>query len=168
VISLPSFSAFFQALWDFGPFPWQTMLAERIVAGRWPQALDLPTAAGKTACIDAAVYALASQANTPIAERTAPRRIWFVVDRRIVVDEAFERASKIADKLAKAKDGPLKEIADRLLEVGGTKRPLAVARLRGGILRDDNWGRLPSQPTVITSTVDQLGSRLLLELHLPE
>jgi CRISPR-associated endonuclease/helicase Cas3 len=137
------------------------MLAERIAAGRWPQALDLPTAAGKTACIDAAVYALASQVDTPSAERTAPRRIWFVVDRRIVVDEAFERASKIADKLAKAKDGPLKEIADCLLKVGGTKRPLAVGRLRGGILRDDSWGRLPSQPAVITSTVDQLGSRLL-------
>src|SRR5439155_12023564 len=57
--------------------------------------------------------------------------------------------------------GPLKEVADRLLKLSGTKRPLAVARLRGGILRDDNWGRLPSQPAVITSTVDQLGSRLL-------
>ncbi len=158
---LPSFPAFFRALWGYGPFPWQTMLAERIVAGQWPRAVDLPTATGKTACIDAAIYALASQVDRLIAERTAPRRIWFVVDRRIVVDEAFERASTIAEKLAEAKDGPLKEISDRLLELSGTRRPLAVARLRGGILRDDNWGRLPSQPAVITSTVDQLGSRLL-------
>lgn len=159
--SLPSFPAFFEALWGFGPFPWQTMLADRIAAGQWPQALDLPTAAGKTACIDAAIYALAFQADQPVAKRTAPRRIWFVVDRRIVVDEAFERASIIANKLMEAKGGPLKEIADSLLMLSGTPRPLAVARLRGGILRDDNWGRLPSQPAVITSTVDQLGSRLL-------
>jgi CRISPR-associated endonuclease/helicase Cas3 len=159
--SLPSFPAFFEALWGYGPFPWQTMLADRITRGRWPQALDLPTAAGKTACIDAAIYALAFQADKPVAERTAPRRIWFVVDRRIVVDEAFERASAIANKLMEATGGPLKEIADRLLMLSGTTRPLAVARLRGGILRDDNWGRLPSQPAVITSTVDQLGSRLL-------
>jgi CRISPR-associated endonuclease/helicase Cas3 len=96
-----------------------------------------------------------------MAERTAPRRIWFVVDRRIVVDEAFDRASVIEEKLSTAKDGALKEIADRLLKFSGTKTPLAVARLRGGILRDDNWGRLPPQPVVITSTVDQLGSRLL-------
>jgi CRISPR-associated endonuclease/helicase Cas3 len=137
------------------------MLAERLADGKWPKALDLPTAAGKTACIDVAIYALAAQAEKPVGERTAPRRMWFVVDRRIVVDEAFERARKIAEKLREAKEGPLKAIADRLLAISGTERPLAVARLRGGVLRDDGWARLPSQPAVITSTVDQLGSRLL-------
>jgi len=101
------------------------------------------------------------QAHRPLAERTAPRRIWFVVDRRIVVDEAFERASKIADELLRATAGPLKEVADHLRALSGTERPLAVGRLRGGILRDDGWARIPSQPAVITSTVDQVGSRLL-------
>ena len=46
--------------------------------------------------------------------------------------------------------------------VGWTpERPLAVGRLRGGVLRDDRWARIPSQAGIITSTVDQLGSRLL-------
>lgn len=157
----PTFDAFFHALWDHSPFPWQEMLAERVAAGEWPRALDLPTASGKTACLDIAVYALAVQADRPLAERTAPRRIWFVVDRRIVVDEAFERASRIAAKLAAATNGPLKDVADRLRALSGTERPLAVARLRGGIFRDDGWARIPSQPAIITSTVDQLGSRLL-------
>ncbi len=111
------------------------MLAERVASGHWPRALDLPTASGKTACLDIAVYALAAQADRPLAERTAPRRIWFVVDRRIVVDEAFERARTIAQKLADAASGPLREIADRLRQLGGTDRPLAVARLPGGIFR---------------------------------
>jgi CRISPR-associated endonuclease/helicase Cas3 len=155
------FRAYFHALWGHDPFPWQQMLAERVASGQWPQALDLPTASGKTACIDIAVYALAAQADRPLAERTAPRRIWFVVDRRIVVDEAFERARKLAATLSAATGGPLKEIADRLRDLSGTDRPLAVGRLRGGILRDDGWARIPSQPAVITSTVDQLGSRLL-------
>lgn len=159
--TMPAFSTFFEALWGYEPFPWQAMLAERVAKGRWPLALDLPTAAGKTTCIDVAVYAMACQSKNPVVERTAPRRIWFVVDRRIVVDEAFDRATTIASKLCAATDGPLKEIAERLLQVGGTKHPLAVARLRGGILRDDSWGRLPSQPAVITSTVDQLGSRIM-------
>lgn len=159
--ALPDFRSFFRALWGYHPFPWQEMLAARTGTGHWPQALDLPTASGKTACIDVAIHALASQSERPLAERTAPRRIWFVVDRRIVVDEAHDRAGAIADKLAAAKDGPLKAIADRLRQIAGTGRPLAVARLRGGVLRDDGWGRLPSQPAVITSTVDQVGSRLL-------
>lgn len=155
------FTEVFRALWGYDPFPWQEMLAERVTKGVWPRALDLPTAAGKTACLDIAVYALAAQADRPLGERTAPRRVWFVVDRRIVVDEAFERARAIAEKLAAARSGPLKEVADRLRELSGTERPLAVARLRGGILRDDGWARIPSQPAIITSTVDQLGSRLL-------
>ena len=159
--TLPTFPTFFHALWGYDPFPWQSMLAERVGAGTWPQALDLPTASGKTACIDIAIHALATQSELLPADRTAPRRIWFVVDRRIVVDEAHDRAQVIADKLAKATDGPLKVVADRLRQISGTERPLAVARLRGGVLRDDGWARLPSQPAIITSTVDQVGSRLL-------
>jgi CRISPR-associated endonuclease/helicase Cas3 len=161
VTGFPDFATFFRGLWGFDPFPWQAMLAERVALGHWPQALDLPTASGKTACIEVALWALASQADRPLAERTVPRRIWFVVDRRIVVDEAFERARTIAGKLAGPGEGPLGEVANRLRRIAGTDRPLAVARLRGGIFRDDGWARLPSQPTVITSTVDQVGSRLL-------
>jgi CRISPR-associated endonuclease/helicase Cas3 len=161
VSGIPSFPEVFSALWGFGPFPWQTMLTDRLATGGWPAALDLPTASGKTACIDVALFALAMQADVPLEQRIAPRRIWFVVDRRIVVDEAFDRARTIADKLAAATDGPLRVIADRLRKLAGTDRPFAVARLRGGVLRDDGWARLLSQPAVITSTVDQLGSRLL-------
>jgi len=157
----PGFAAFFRALWSFDPVPWQAMLAARVATGGWPQALDLPTAAGKTACIDLAIWALAQQADRPTADRTAPRRVWFVVDRRIVVDEAFARASAIAEKLRTTSDGTLAAVAARLRAVSGTDWPLGVARLRGGVLRDDGQARLPSQPAVITSTVDQLGSRLL-------
>ena len=84
-----------------------------------------------------------------------------MVDRRIVVDEAYDRADWIAKKLKAATEGPLATVAKRLKEIGGTDRPLPTARLRGGVFRDDGWARLPSQPAVITSTVDQLGSRLL-------
>jgi CRISPR-associated endonuclease/helicase Cas3 len=157
----PEFSTFFEALWERECFPWQRMLAERVAEGSWPKAIDLPTASGKTACMDIALWALASQADRSLEERTAPRRIWFVVDRRIIVDEAFDRARRIAEKLADAESGPLREIADRLRRIAGTERPVAVARLRGGVFRDDGWARLPSQPAIISSTVDQLGSSLL-------
>lgn len=163
---MPTFRDFFRALWgqDIEPFPWQEMLAERVLTSRWPDAIDLPTASGKTACLDIAVYALAAQADAPPGLRTAARRIWFVVDRRIVVDQAFERAEALAMRLEDPADPALRAIKERLLRIRGVssnRRPLAVARLRGGVLRDDQWARIPSQPAVITSTVDQLGSRLL-------
>ncbi len=163
---MPTFRDFFRALWgqDIEPFPWQQMLAERVLTSRWPDAIDLPTASGKTACLDIAVYALAAQADAPPGQRTAARRIWFVVDRRIVVDQAFERAERLAMKLEDPAEPALQAITERLLKLRGissNRRPLAVGRLRGGVLRDDQWARIPSQAAVITSTVDQLGSRLL-------
>lgn len=166
--TLPTFPDFFRAVHGYEPFPWQTMLAERVCNGTWPDgfpdAVDLPTASGKTACLDIAVYALAAQAEKPPGQRTAARRIWFVVDRRIVVDEAFERAQKLAKALEDPADPALRAVAERLLKLRGldsTRRPLAVGRLRGGVLRDDGWARIPSQAAILTSTVDQIGSRLL-------
>ncbi len=117
---LPTFAEFFRALWGKDPFPWQEMLAERSVAGRWPDAVDLPTACGKTACLDIAVYALAAQSTKAMHERTSARRIWFVVDRRIVVDEAFERAEQLAEKLAdKNAASAIRAVAERLLDLRG-------------------------------------------------
>ncbi|MBM3881895.1 MAG: hypothetical protein FJ387_19580 [Verrucomicrobia bacterium] len=70
----PDFSTFFRALWGREPFPWQVMLADRAATVGWPDAIDLPTASGKTACLDIAVWALAKQAGE--ASRPTPRRIW--------------------------------------------------------------------------------------------
>jgi len=45
--------------------------------------------------------------------------------------------------------------------IGQNERPLDVYALRGGMYRETAWARSPLQPTVVTSTVDQVGSRLL-------
>lgn len=166
------FAEFFRAVHGFDPFPWQQMLAERVVEEGWPDVLDLPTGAGKTACLDIGIFALACQADRPAAERTATRRIFFVVDRRIVVDAAYARARKLAIRLRDAKDGCLAEVANRLrfLQGGGSHEdtlPLMPARIRGGIARDDGWIRSPSQPAIISGTVDQVGSRLLFRAYGP-
>lgn len=69
------FTDFCFSFWSHEPFPWQHMLAEQLVKGTWPRVLNLPTASGKTACMDAAIYALAAQAEKPVWERSARRRV---------------------------------------------------------------------------------------------
>ncbi len=146
------------------PFPWQTRIANRVSdpANEWPDDIALPTAAGKTACIEIAIFAMACQARMG-KMRTAPRRIFFVVDRRIVVDQAFQHAKNIAKVLSSPQEGILGDVAQALRELAGDPEacPLHVFALRGGMYRETAWIRSPLQPMVIASTVDQVGSRLL-------
>ncbi len=161
-LTADDFGSFFSELYGGrSPFPWQSRLASAALPGSWPKVIALPTASGKTACIDIAIFALACQAEWPAEDRCAPRRIFFVVDRRVIVDEAFQRAQHLARQLREAKTGILYNVAERLRLLAGGDEPLACFQLRGGIYRDDNWARTPIQPTVIASTVDQIGSRLL-------
>src|SRR5689334_16668230 len=125
------FAEFYRALHGPGrsPFPWQERLARRVCAGAWPRVIALPTAAGKTGCIDIALFALACQAGTE--GRTAPRRVFFVVDRRVIVDQAFALARQIAGRL-RAPDVPiLREVAGRLRALARSDRPLDCFQLRG-------------------------------------
>ncbi len=160
-LSATDFTRFFEALWGFPPFPWQRRLAETVSARGWPAALDLPTATGKTATIDIAVFQLALDAEPGVVRR-APMRIVFVVDRRLVVDSAYERAAYLARRLASPESGVLQEVAERLRHLAGPgETPLQTVRLRGGTPREPDWVRSPAQPTVVVSTVDQVGSRIL-------
>ncbi len=157
------FSAFFEELNEVTPFPWQQALVERLLTQDWPQVIDVPTSSGKTAVLDCLVFAMAAAHLTGAAPM--PRRIFFCVDRRLIVDEAFERAHRIAANLTRSKDcGPTAGIvAEALAALAGSpsRTPLKVVRLRGGVPLERMWIRSPLQPAVICTTVDQLGSRLL-------
>lgn len=166
-----AFADFYHAVHGRDPFPWQLRLADRALTGDWPEVLDLPTASGKTSVLDVAVFALASQAGRPVLQRTAPLRIFYVIDRRLVVDEVTAHALKIARALADAIAGRraepvLRTVAEgllsfQILEAPGDRTPLRVAAMRGGLYRNDAWAERPDQPLICVSTVDQVGSRLL-------
>ncbi len=176
-ISAGDFAEYFAALWSREPFPWQQALANRLTVSPegaaadndWPPAITPPTAGGKTACLDIAVFALAAQAHWQQRgwQRRAPRRVFLVVDRRVIVDEAFDRARLLASRLQAAGDGVLGRVAAALRELAGGahEAPLACFQLRGGIYRDDGWARSPIQPTIVCATVDQIGSRLLYRAY---
>ena len=166
-LTAADFATYFEAVHDDPPFPWQQRLVEQLAHdNQWPDVLDVPTGAGKTAALDVAVFHLALQAESP--ERTAALRIVLVVDRRLVVDDAHRRARKIACFLRNAARAEppgravVKEMARRLQRLAGDGGdPLVAVRLRGGAPLEDDWTRTPTAPTILCSTVDQVGSRLL-------
>ena len=165
-LSAADFTPFFHAIHGHSPFPWQQALVDQLDRDDcWPDVLNLPTGAGKTAALDAAVFHLALRVNTPAA---AALRIVLVVDRRLVVDDAYARARRIQRAVAAPSQTPapgratVEEVARRLqLLAGKDAPPLMASRLRGGAPMERDWARTPTQPTLLSSTVDQVGSRLL-------
>ena len=168
--AMPNFADFYQAVHERPPFPWQIRLAQQVDDdGAWPAEIGVPTGLGKTACLDIAVWWLASQAHLQPAERSAPTRIWWVVNRRLLVDEASKHAECLKEMLRDpraAERSPqaqqiLQSVAARLRSLTGplNGKPLHVIPMRGGITlrRPPN----PVQPSVIVSTIPMYGSRLL-------
>lgn len=163
-LTVQDFRTFFRELHGHDPYPWQERLVRQVLERSWPGAVELPTGTGKTAVLDVAVFALAAQAGLPPARRATGIRIFYVVDRRIVVDAAEERALAIArrlqEHLAVGAQNVLARVARALLRFGG-RWPLRVVKLRGAMYRQQRWIDAPNQPTVCLTTVDQIGSRLL-------
>lgn len=161
MLSVDDFDGFFLDVHGVTPFPWQRRLLRYLVDhGKWPAVLDLPTGSGKTAAMDIAVFHLAYDLARG-DRRTAPIRIAFVVDRRLVVDDAYGRALKLARALDEPETKRVANVAAQLQKLAGDATPLIARALRGGIPREDDWARTPAQPTILCSTVDQVGSRLL-------
>lgn len=163
-VAVADFGEFLEAVHGHRPFRWQTELAEQVIStGTWPTALDVPTGMGKTVALDVAVFALAAQASLPSGQRTAPTRTFLVVDRRVIVDQAHERAQRISAALAEAPaESVLAAVADSLRSVAGQDAPpLQAVRMRGGTTWSSRWLTSARHPAIITGTVDQLGSRML-------
>lgn len=143
------------------PYRWQETFAQACLAGNPPRVVGVPTGSGKTTAVDALVWALAAQVAGG-GKRTLGVRVVWAIDRRILVDEVHEHASRLCRRLDLAlldPGDPLHETAAALASLSGD-RPLLATRWRGGL---DERPELqsPLQPEVITSTVAQIGSRLL-------
>lgn len=170
--SVPDFPDFYRATnGGRAPFPWQARLARMVENEGWPSEIGIPTGLGKTACIDVAVWALARQHGNDPTLRTAPTRIWYVVNRRLLVDAGYDHGMRLAALLAdpsilKEEGGSkedveiLRSTAEALSLLGGKSSPvpLQVTRLRGGA----ELGARPfhaAQPSIIFSTVPMFASR---------
>lgn len=136
----------FQKITGRFPFQWQLRLYQDFLVGALPDVVDLPTGLGKTSAM--AVWLLARAAGAPVA-----RRLIYVVDRRVVVDQATDEARMLRDRLTS-------NLAQAL---GLEGRNLPISTLRGGRAGDREWMQDPSHPAIVVGTVDMIGSRLLFE-----
>jgi CRISPR-associated endonuclease/helicase Cas3 len=168
------FDSFFAAVNNGqAPYPWQCELVERIARdGRWPEAISMPTGSGKSSVVDVHVFLVAERARRRQAGETGiarpPRRLVLVAPRRALVEDQFERATRLAALLADPPDDPVvAEVAEALNSLCSADdedraSPLGVARLRGGVRLDLSWRLDPTQCQIICATPQMWGSRLLL------
>jgi CRISPR-associated endonuclease/helicase Cas3 len=166
-LAASQFADFFCAVHGREAFEWQKRLATEVLAEGFHDVIRVPTGCGKTSVLDVAVFELALHAEREPKKRIPPRRICFVVDRRLVVDEVTEHALQISHAVLAAAHGKrdepvLRAVAERLAYIAVDRdEPLRVVRLRGSVYRDDGWAADPLTPSILVSTVDQIGSRLL-------
>lgn len=165
-LAAANFATFYRNVHGVDPFPWQDDLVARVLAdGCWPDLVDVPTGLGKTSTLDIAVFVAAATAANPGSSRVGRRRCFFVVDRRIVVDEAYAHATALADAIERARghDGVTGRVAAglRAYAPDATGALLPVTRMRGGTTWDAAWLDRPDRPGIVLGTVDQVGSRLL-------
>jgi CRISPR-associated endonuclease/helicase Cas3 len=139
------------------PYRWQErLLCERLLEGRLPDAVDVPTGLGKTRVMALWLVARALGASLP-------RRLIYVVDRRAVVDQATEEAEGLAARLP-AVLAELGDEADQWRERLGLRDDcLPISTLRGQLADNRHWLETPAGAAIVVGTVDMVGSRLLFE-----
>lgn len=167
------------------PYQWQIRLMLYVVEhGRWPQSIGAPTASGKTSVIDIHVFlnamaGIASVAGSEDAQELGglplqriPRRLVLTVNRRSLVDDQFEEADMLRDRLQSddhSDDGlrlyrrglDLRSAVDDGLAQENKSLRMITAELRGGISPNREWRYYPQTCAVICATPDMFGSRLL-------
>ena len=97
-----------------------------------PSALDIPTGLGKTSVM--AIWLSAQLQGAKL-----PRRLVYIVDRRVVVDQATREAETLREQ----------------------HPALHISTLRGQFADNREWLKDPAAPAIIIGTVDMVGSRLL-------
>lgn len=140
------FQDVFKKITGHNPYPWQYRLYQSMINGKCPTQLDIPTGLGKTSII--VIWLIAKAVS--ITNVNIPSRLVYIVDRRVIVDQATTEAQDIANKI---KD---------IQELQSVKS-LSISKLRGGGGASDSreWLVHPENPAIVVGTIDMIGSRLL-------
>lgn len=165
--SLTSFPDLFQVLTGHAPFPWQEKLFARLSAGDLPRHCDVPTGLGKTSVIAVWIAALGAALADPAQHGRVPRRLVYIVDRRVVVDQATKEVEQLQARLQSAEENETLAVFRPLVAslMQAATVPVAsgvtVSTLRGKFADNHAWHLDPSRPAIVVGTVDMIGSRML-------
>jgi CRISPR-associated endonuclease/helicase Cas3 len=155
------FESLFRLLTGYDPFPWQVALFEQFRAGEFPRSASLPTGLGKTSLI--VLWILACYAALRDDRRDFPRRLYFVINRRTVVDEATSFAAQALARIQAASTPELAEMKNvfRGAAAFDEEKCIGLSTLRGEFADNEEWRVDPSRPAITIGTIDKIGSKLL-------
>lgn len=165
MIETEFFAENYQELRSFPPMKWMRRMFLRLVDGKPPSLVDLITGAGKTDLIVIWLIALAWHAKNRDATKPLPRRLVWVVNRRVLVQQVYVVAEELDRKL-KAPSGSAAKLATLLRTLCSkqdAETVFNIIQLRGQRLDDREWSLNPTMPQLIIGTVDHIGSRLLFQ-----
>jgi len=155
---MQDFEIAFKILTGNSPFPWQTELYCRFLAGDIPSSVNIPTGLGKTSVLALWLLALTK------APHKVPRRLVYVVNRRTVVDQTTAEAESLRAALNRPELATLSQRLNDLCALP-CEAPLAISTLRGQFADNGEWREDPARPAIIVGTVDMIGSGLLFSRY---
>src|SRR5215469_14833649 len=120
-----TFTTRFKTLTRYEPYPWQVRLYSDLMSGFVPHRLSLPTCAGKTSILAIWLCVVWEHLSNGVEDIKVPRRMYFAVDRRIVVDQSEVVAQMIAANIKQT--GLWGLLKQRTL----SDNPLVISVLRG-------------------------------------
>lgn len=152
------------------PYKWQIRAAAELCKSRIWKALSAPTSSGKTTLIECFLFALAYTAGE--GRSRLPLRLFWVIDRRSVVDQVHLHARTVVKAIEGQSSAVVGVVHERLAMLagaggpdGGAESAVQVRLWRGGLAGEGaTTGHVPLSPcapAVICTTVDQIGSRML-------
>lgn len=160
------FTEMFKYLTGHEPFIWQREAFDLFVKNEVPRVINIPTGCGKTALMAVWLSALCFQAVKD-NKLSLPRRLFWIVHRRTIVDQATGEAKQLRERFCKLlenhnSNSELFRAARTLISFSTIKDPpIAISTLRGEFIDNREWVRDPSRPAIIIGTVDLIGSKLL-------
>lgn len=158
------FRQHYQSLRGHSAMLWMERLFEDVIKNRQPRFVDLPTGAGKTELVAIWLLALAWFGENRQEVSPVPRRLVWIINRRVLVQQVFRLAQGMGEKLRSTELHELDEVRAGLRSLcGGNPDVFQVVELRGQIVADRDWAIRPTVPQLVIGTVDQIGSRLLFQ-----